>query len=483
MKVNQIVGEHKKGFKANIYRKKKVIAPQSTEIKPMEEDAKITKSDQQGVEITADSGIKTILPADKATALAPDPQNPNEYDLNPAAVNPGSDASSGPTPPKVGASVEMKTAEDGSADADGPGYSFDSAKNFKDALSKTIGSSDPEVNAHLDSLIVAEPDGTVDVDQTLYNMVKEFTNLMPHILQFTKDMLAALITASQSPEFKQVSPEEQQSLMQTIKDLQAQIPVFEKQVADAQEQFKQNEPMMQQNIKDRKLNKQMKGGDLARIQELAGITDEDTVSPRFGGYQQTQHDNGDTSDDYMTGPMHVNQRKDAKGNVISTDAQYDLGPNTLKMNRNRVGVNTLSAQGPDADQFVGADASAQRKGVDPAKFAAFQKQNATQEDAGSPMSYADILKSINQGGKMSTNVPPSIPMKQGDLGNLQKKAPPAPEEDPTTALNRYKKEQDAFWNSLSPEEKARRNQRESFSKQKTADDQLLDSMLTIARLR
>ena len=173
MKVNQIVGEHKKGFKANIYRKKKVIAPQSTEIKPMEEDAKITKSDQQGVEITADSGIKTILPADKATALAPDPQNPNEYDLNPAAVNPGSDASSGPTPPKVGASVEMKTAEDGSADADGPGYSFDSAKNFKDALSKTIGSSDPEVNAHLDSLIVAEPDGTVDVDQTLYNMVKE----------------------------------------------------------------------------------------------------------------------------------------------------------------------------------------------------------------------------------------------------------------------------------------------------------------------
>jgi len=99
------------------------------------------------------------------------------------------------------------------------------------------------------------------------------------------------------------------------------------------------------------------------------------------------------------------------------------------------------------------------------------------------MSYADILKSINQGGKMSTNVPPSIPMKQGDLGNLQKKAPPAPEEDPTTALNRYKKEQDAFWNSLSPEEKARRNQRESFSKQKTADDKLLDSMLTIARIR
>jgi hypothetical protein len=36
---------------------------------------------------------------------------------------------------------------------------------------------------------------------------------------------------------------------------------------------------------------------------------------------------------------------------------------------------------------------------------------------------------------------------------------------------------------MSPEEKARRNQRESAVKQKTADDRLLDQMLTIARLR
>ena len=482
MKVTQIVGEHKKGFKANIYRKKKVIAPQSTEIKPMEEDAKITRSDTSGVEITADTGIKTVLPADKATALAPDPQNPNEYDLNPAAVNPSASGTAGADGPKVGDSVEMKTAEDGSADADGPGYSFDSAKNFKDALSKTIGSADPEVNAHLDSLIVAEPDGTVDVDQTLYNMVKEFNQLLPHILQFTKDMLSVMITASQSAEFQQVSPAEQQSAMQTIKDLQAQIPVFEKQVADADAMFKQNEPMMQQNIKDRKMNTQMKGGDLARIQELAGLK-EDETSPRFMGYQKTQHDNGDTTDDYSQGPLAVKVRKDAKGNTVSSDAQYNIGPDQVQMNRNQVGVNTLTAQGPNADNIVSANASAQRKGVDPARFAAFQKQTTTQEQAGAPMSYADILKSIQQGGKMSTNVPPSIPMKQGDLGNLQKKAPPAPEEDPTTALNRYKKEQEAAWNAMSPEEKARRNQRESAVKQKTADDRLLDQMVTIARLR
>jgi hypothetical protein len=240
--------------------------------------------------------------------------------------------------------------------------------------------------------------------------------------------------------------------------------------------------MMQQNIKDRKMNTQMKGGDLARIQELAGLK-EDETSPRFMGYQKTQHDNGDTTDDYSQGPLAVKVRKDAKGNTVSSDAQYNIGPDQVQMNRNQVGVNTLTAQGPNADNIVSANASAQRKGVDPARFAAFQKQTATQEQAGAPMSYADILKSIQQGGKMSTNVPPSIPMKQGDLGNLQKKAPPAPEEDPTTALNRYKKEQEAAWNAMSPEEKARRNQRESAVKQKTADDRLLDQMLTIARLR
>jgi hypothetical protein len=164
-------------------------------------------------------------------------------------------------------------------DTDGPGYSFDSAKGFKDAISKELGSVDPQAVSMLDKMIVAEPDGTVDIDQSLYNMVKEFNQLLPQILQFTKDMLAALITASQSPEFQQVSPAEQQSLMQTIKDLQAQIPNFEKQVADADATFKQNEPMMQQNIKDRKMNKQMKStpatveedAELARWRKIAGL--------------------------------------------------------------------------------------------------------------------------------------------------------------------------------------------------------------------
>lgn len=325
MKVNQIVGEHKKGFRANIYRKKKVIAPQSTEVKPMEEDAKITKSDQQGVEITADTGIKTILPADKATALAPDPQNPNEYDLNPAAVNPGASGSTGPTPPKVGASVEMKTAEAAEDLGTVPTQEF--VKGIY-SLAAEHGAEAPNPDA-VKKMMVLAPNGEVDMAQTFKKIIGQF---------------------------------------------QAQLPEIQKMMAELEELIKQAEA---QQVGQQ----QAANPDLARIQELAGMTDEDTVSPRFGGYQQTKHDNGDTTDDYSAGPMSVRTRKDAKGNTVSTDAQYDLGANTIKMNQNQVGVNTLTAQGPEADQFVGTDASAQRKGVDPAKFAQFKQQAGVQESA------------------------------------------------------------------------------------------------------
>lgn len=116
MKINQIVGEHKKGVKAIKYNKKpidpsNVHATAKEKLKPIKpmEDATITKSDQAGVEIDND-GIKTVIPAEKASALTPDKTNPNEYDLNPQAVAPQDGAPAGP---KVGAKVDFTpTSED-----------------------------------------------------------------------------------------------------------------------------------------------------------------------------------------------------------------------------------------------------------------------------------------------------------------------------------------------------------------------------------
>ena len=133
-------------------------------------------------------------------------------------------------------------------DTDGPGVSFDSAEGFKNTIRQKLGRSDPELNTNIDQLVVADPDGTVDVDQTLFNMLKEFDELMPQILQFVKDITAKFIETSQSIEFQQASPADQQSLLQSIKDMQAMLPGLEKQVVDARAKFQQNAPIMQQNI-------------------------------------------------------------------------------------------------------------------------------------------------------------------------------------------------------------------------------------------
>lgn len=76
----------------------------------VDEDATITRSDQSGTEITdTDTKVKTVIPPEMSSALAPDETNPNQYDLNTAAVAPG--AGSDPEQvPKVGSRVEIKKA-------------------------------------------------------------------------------------------------------------------------------------------------------------------------------------------------------------------------------------------------------------------------------------------------------------------------------------------------------------------------------------
>jgi len=172
-------------------------------------------------------------------------------------------------------------------DTDGPGYSLDSAKGFKDAISKDLGSQDPELNAQLDKLVVAEPDGTVDVDQTFYNMVEMMDNdVMPAMLNFVKQMIDSFTQLTKSPEWSQVSPADQASVIQSIKDMQASLPKIEQEIAAAHAEFEKNKGMMQQNIKDRKLNQQLKGpapvtqappatvqedAELARWRKIAGL--------------------------------------------------------------------------------------------------------------------------------------------------------------------------------------------------------------------
>jgi len=195
MKVKQIVSEHKKGVRAKIYTKKpqNTIAPKKPE-GPVSEDAKITKSDTTGVEITADDGVKTTLPPEKAAALTPDPSNPNEYDLNPTATSPTGDTQTGP---KVGANVEIKTAEAVSDDLSTmptdeyvKGIYAAAAENGMDA---------PEAEAVKKQMVLA-PNGEVDIIATMQKAVQVFQS--PELKQMLAD-LDALIKQAEAQQATQ----------------------------------------------------------------------------------------------------------------------------------------------------------------------------------------------------------------------------------------------------------------------------------------
>lgn len=186
MKINQIVGEHKKGVKALKYAKKPVnpshVHAKAKEklqaITPME-DAKITKSDQSGVEIDND-GIKTIIPADKASALSPDKTNPNEYDLNPTAVAPQDGA---PTGPKVGATVDFTPTSEDYEDMDIHKVSSIGG-DPTDKFIQDVSDHDFERSAHRDSR-----DQDPEVEESLFG----FGNKSPEEWAQTSQQMATLL--------------------------------------------------------------------------------------------------------------------------------------------------------------------------------------------------------------------------------------------------------------------------------------------------
>jgi hypothetical protein len=188
------------------------------------------------------------------------------------------------------------------------------------------------------------------------------------------------------------TPEEQKSVDDAIADGKAQLPAMQAQIKQMQAQM----PQLDQAMANRKTaGNNMKipatapttqpaapMEELDRIRELAGMKDEDQVSPRFAGVQQTKHADGSQTTDYQQGPLQSTQKVDAQGRPITSKASYDLGVGKIGAEQDHVtGIQTTTATptDPNADPnaLLPTGAIAAARGVDPKKFAAFQKQNPT----------------------------------------------------------------------------------------------------------
>jgi len=101
------------------------------------------------------------------------------------------------------------------------------------------------------------------------------------------------------------------------------------------------------------------------------------TTPNLNGLGQTiDLVTGNTEDNYSQGPMAIQQKNDAQGNLISNRARVNLGPTSIQSKQYASGVKKLTAQGDGTDAIVGVDASAKRLGVDPAKIQAQLAQTA-----------------------------------------------------------------------------------------------------------
>jgi len=296
------------------------------------EDAKITKSDTTGVEITADDGVKTTLPPEKAAALTPDPANPNEYDLNPTATSPTGDTPAGP---KVGANVEIKTAEAVSDDLSTmPTTEF--VKGIYAAAAEN-GMDAPEAEAVKKQMVLA-PNGEVDIIATMQKALQAFQS--PEF----KQMLADLDALVKQAEAQQASNPE----LARIQELAGATEPAKQVGANIKKQgFPSLKPIRppalpQQAASGERLEANpdgttvYSGGFGTYVYDRAGKPIKYT-SPNFSGITQTNDlTTGNITVRYVAGPLDVTANFDKTGKSLDSEkVQYDLGLGVMGHERNK----------------------------------------------------------------------------------------------------------------------------------------------------
>ena len=135
------------------------------------------------------------------------------------------------------------------------------------------------------------------------------------------------------------------------------------------------------NWKENKPAENMNTESINRMKKLAGMKEADVVSPRFAGVQQTKHSDGSQTTDYQAGPLQTTNKVDAQGRPVTSKATSDLGVATVDTELDHtsgVRSNAVTPRGGmDPNKLLPTADIAAAKGVDPKKFARFQKQNPT----------------------------------------------------------------------------------------------------------
>lgn len=120
---------------------------------------------------------------------------------------------------------------------------LDSAEGFKAALTKAAtdaGGEGPEIAQNVDKMVVAAPDGTVDVEKTFVTIAAQFGDAMVELTKMLEGLLEAYTKGMASPEFQQFDDATKQSVREAFAELKAMLPKMQR---DAQQMVAQTKSM------------------------------------------------------------------------------------------------------------------------------------------------------------------------------------------------------------------------------------------------
>ena len=228
----------------------------------------------------------------------------------------------------------------------------------------------PEEKAYMQKMLIAHPNGTVDLARTIRNFSGELINQFPQLVDIFKDLQTEINNFIRTPEFSELAPADQNSIIEVGKALPTTIQQI------------QSTTMQVAKFHDKEFNKmdaatgqygdgqveeadagETTGPDIPPMPDISGlqpgqakdlgggqkvtIAPDGNVhltggfgsvvyspqgkplsydTPKFGGLGMKQDlSTGDTTTSYATGPLSTSQTKNAQGQTISSKSNYKVG--------------------------------------------------------------------------------------------------------------------------------------------------------------
>ncbi len=401
MKVKQVVGEHKKGFRAKKYASKpkkyiEPVKPTSTATKPqgvsegddpLQNRADYAKKHGQGqvykktypgdkvgmtktyaydVKRTGPKGqlpkedleLEENNPIGVVSNVTPDGKqvtikktDGTELKTTGDAVLPGPDGKTASIAPgagnelKPGTPVTSGQTLETSEESLGTMPTTEYVKGIYAAAAEN-GMDAPEVEAVKKQMVLA-PNGEVDIMKTMQKALQVFQS--PEWKQMLADLDALVKKAEAQPQSNlELARIQELAGMQEEADGGGEQPPPMPDISGLQAGQTKNLGDGQRVTVNQDGTVSYSGGFGVYTYDNTGAAI-DYKSPSFSGLSQSKNlKTGQTSQRYLAGPMDVSQTKDASGKVINTKARYDMGTGVLGGEQEK-GITTKSWTPRSAD--------------------------------------------------------------------------------------------------------------------------------------